>query len=233
MKIGICEDDKNDADYIIELLNDIDGVTSVDYYADGEALIEAYENGNRYDLVFMDINLPGATGVETAKVIHNRYVSERPLILFLTVTDSYVYEAYNVGWDYLCKPIAVSRMQSVIDNVNFELSHRKLSLLTLQGAVLFETKDILYFESNRGIVEIATTDGVYASRQTLDAIQSLLGERPFYKTHRSYIVNLGHVARFRQNEVILSSGDEIPLSRNQKKAFLESFENFQRGARYG
>ena len=180
----------------------------------------------------MDISLPGVSGVKTAREIHNLYFSERPLIIFLTVTNSHVYEVYNIGWDYIYKPIAPDRVQSVIDSVNTELSHRKLSLPTLQGTVLFETRNILYLESNRGYVEIMTTNGSYASRQTLDAIRNLLGARPFSKTHRSYIVNMGHVTNIRNDAVTLSSGHEISISRNQKSIFDAAFERFQRGVKY-
>ena len=111
MRIGLCEDDDNDAERLLGYINGFEGVSALDRYVTSEQLLDAYGNGLRYDLLFMDIQLLGMNGFDAAKKIHSDYYGERPLIVFITVTDKYVYEAYNVGWDYACKPVDIDRIK--------------------------------------------------------------------------------------------------------------------------
>jgi len=233
MNVGICEDNRQDAELLIKLLRELEGVLSVDLYISAEQLLDAYSCGKRYDMIFMDIRLPGVNGFDAAKKIHADYYGERPLIVFLTITDKYVFDAYNVGWDYVCKPIDKERIQRLYARTMAELSHRKISLQTTEGLVYLETKDIYYIESYYGLVNIFTKQMKYQSRLTFEEIQELLHNRPFCKVHRSYIVNLRHVTRHTQTDVYIANGTKIPMSRNQRKPFIESLENFHRGNYYG
>lgn len=233
MNIGICEDNRQDVELLIKLLQELEGVLVVDLYSSSEQLLDAYAQGKRHDMIFMDIRLPGINGFEAAKTIHSEYYGERPLIVFLTISDKYVFDAYNIGWDYVCKPIDRGRIRLLYNRTQAELSYRIISLQTTEGPLFFETKDILYIESYYGLVNIITKQGKYQSRLTFEEVQEKLENRPFCKVHRSYIVNLRHVTRHAQIEVFISDGSKVPMSRNQRKPFIESLENFHRGNYYG
>ena len=233
LKIAICEDNECDAEELIRLVQELENVSMADRFLSAEHLLLAYSEGKRYDLIFMDIQLPGKNGFDAAKFIHTEYQGERPLVVFLTITDKYVFEAYNVGWDYVCKPINSDRIRSLYERACAELSYRKITLQTNQGFVCFETKDIFYIEAYYGVVSIVSTHGTYQARSTLDDIYRLLANRPFCKSHRCYLVNLRHVISYTQKDIWIADGKSIPLSRNQRKAFVESLENFHRGSYYG
>ena len=184
MKIAICEDDNCDAELLIRLIRELEGISVTDRFISAEQILAAYSHGKRYDLVFMDIQMPGINGFKAAKIIHNEYHEERPLIAFLTITDKYVFDAYNVGWDYVCKPIERERIRQLYTRAQAELSYRKILLHTTEGSVYFESKSIIYIESFYGMVNIITKQSTHKTRMTLETIQKLLGNRPFLKIHR-------------------------------------------------
>ena len=233
MRIGICEDNHQDAELLIQILNELEGVLVTELYHSAEKMLNDYATGKRYDLIFMDIRLPGMSGFDAAKVIHREYYGERPLIVFLTITDIYVFDAYSIGWDYVCKPINRDRIKLLYTRTQTELSHRKISLQTTKGLLCCETKDILYIEAYYGTVNVVTKQGTYTIRLTLEEVHEQLSSRPFCKVHRCYVVNLRNVVRYTQTEVIIINGDKVPISRNQRKPFLRSLEDFHRGNYYG
>lgn len=233
MRIAICEDNEHDVKLLTRLIEGLSAVPIPDRFISAESLLEAYASGKRYDLIFMDIQMPNMNGFEAAQIIHHEYHDDRPLIVFLTITDKYVFDAYNVGWDYICKPIDEKRIKKLYARARAELSHRTISLQTMDGFAVFKTRDILYIESYYGAVNIVTKQGTYQTRMTLEALRKELGNRPFCTVHRCYAVNLRHVTQHTQREVHMSNGQTVPLSRNYRKSFVESLENFHRGKCYG
>jgi len=232
IKIGICEDNKKDASFLFRLIQKYSRA-AVDWYSSAEKLLRAYANDKRYDLIFMDIQMPGVNGFDAAKAIHHDYYDERPLIVFLTITDNYVFEAYNIGWDYVCKPIDETRVRQIYIKAQAEISHRRIPMQTKEGLLYLESRDIVYIEAFYGLVKVVTRQGIHQNHTTLDKFQELLGNRPFCRIHRCYIVNLRHVTGFTQTDINLSSGMTVPLSRRQKKPFVECLENYHRGMYYG
>ncbi|MCL2167299.1 MAG: LytTR family DNA-binding domain-containing protein [Clostridiales bacterium] len=228
MKIAICEDNDLDAAQLADTLRKLEGFSGADRYTCAEQLLEAYASGARFDLIIMDIRLPGRNGFEAAKQIHGEYVDERPLVAFLTITDQYVYEGYSIGCAYLRKPITIEDISPLFDMVQAETAHRYVFIETPDGTMRFRTKDIYYIEASYGVVKIVTAEAVHDIRTTLDKIHGLLGGRPFCMVHRSYIVNLRHVARYDQKQVYLPDGNGIPLSRKKREPFRESLELYCR-----
>ena len=115
MKIAICEDNENDANVLMLRLNEAYRSELCDLYSSAFLLLEAYAEGKRYDLIFMDIEMPGISGYDAAKLIYDTYPAEFPLIVFLTVTSSYVYSAYYLGWAYKIKPITPEDLSELLN----------------------------------------------------------------------------------------------------------------------
>ena len=233
MKIGICEDNADDAELLLKLIQELPDEQTTDLYHTSEQLLEAYSKGTRYDLVFMDIQMPGTNGFEAAHKIYNEHYGERPLITFLTVSNKYVFNAYNVGWDYIYKPITKDRLRQLFSRAQTELSHRKVTFRTTDGVILIETKDILYIDSFKGHLNIVTKQVTYNSRLTFEEVLDILDNSSFCKIHRCCIINLRHVSNYTNTEVIISNEYKIPISRNRRKPFLANLENYLSGNYYG
>ena len=235
MRIGICEDNSHDAELLTSLISAFNDTLKADLYASSEQLLDVYAKGERYDLIFMDIRLPGMNGFDAARKIHREYHDDRPLIVFLTISDQYVFDAYNVGWDYVCKPINCDRIKKIFESADAELSQRKTSFHSTEGLFYLQTRDIFYYEAYYGVVTVSTNKGVFCSksRLTLDEVKCQLGNRPFCVIHRSYIINLRNVTQHTQTKVHMTNGKVLAISKNRRKSFIESMENFNRGGFYG
>lgn len=165
------------------------------------------------DLVFLDIQMRGFTGLELADMIHN--TSPKTQIIFATAYDEYALKAFELeATDYIVKPIEDDRLALAIKHVKNKLSLYQDTQQTsdkdmvtttpdfsshkipvdYQGRILLiNIKDIMYISSETGSVEIHTKKAIYSTNKTLTDLQDKLAKNSFYRIHRSYIVNLHEV----------------------------------------
>ncbi len=189
-----------------------------------EALI--YLEENSVDLIFLDVEMPGISGLELLdKIGLNQQV------ILTTSKIEYAFEAfsYNVT-DYLKKPISFPRFEEAVrkalevqksknisktDSVSNEIYVRVDGKLV---RLLYE--DILYFENAGDYVCIVTTSGNYIIHGTITNIDSKLPKSIFMKVHRSYIVNLTKIKDIEESTLVIDK-KVIPISRAHKNLLFD------------
>ena len=92
---------------------------------------------------------------------------------------------------------------------------------------LLRVKDIYYIEAQDKRVRVVLKDTAFSDRRGIDEIERALAGEDFFRVHRSYLINFRYVARLDKNEILLVSGEQIPLSRLRKKAFKECFSDLR------
>jgi len=234
----IIVDDERDA---VELLSDRIGhlypniVVATAKLNWGEALRALKEN--KYDLVFMDISLPGKNGIDLLKLVP-QLESE---IIFVTAHEEYALNAFSLAaTGYILKPIddefftaAVDKALERIENKRLATGPRPISTLSNKigipnknGVDYVNVRDIIFLESTNKCTKVVTASAVYVSSQNLGKFKEVINDDSFFQVHRSYIVNLNFVLRYESTGVvILSNKMEIPVSRNVKNEFLKIFNN--------
>ena len=93
-------------------------------------------------------------------------------------------------------------------------------------AALLRVKDIYYIEAQDKRVRVVLKDTAFSDRRGIDEIERALTGEDFFRVHRSYLINFRYVARLDKNEILLVSGEQIPLSRLRKKAFKNAFQTY-------
>ncbi len=217
--------------------------------ASGTAAVELI--GERApDLVFLDIQMPGMTGFQVVQELMDR-VEELPAIVFVTAYDEYAVRAFEVSAvDYLLKPVEEERLAQALDKVRKQaaataLSPEELSRLVRQMEegertatlphrisvrkgdryVLVDPNDVTHAYVVDGVVCLCTSklNGM-TTHKTLEELEKDLDGRIFWRVHRSYIVNINHVAEILPlptGSYRLRLDDEkkttVPLSRAQAK----------------
>lgn len=204
-------------------------------------LIEAIE----YQLVFLDINFPVSNGINIGLTIQN--MPNPPLIIYVTAHESYALNAFDVdAIDYILKPIDEKKLKRAIDRAvnvyqqkgNYNVSNsenlskeiiekEKVTRLTaeLNGKIkLVDVNEIFYAYTEDNYVFLKTFDKKLITRLTLTALESKLDKETFFRTHRSYIVNLNKVIEitpsFNGTYTLVIEDKEhskIPVSRIQTK----------------
>lgn len=220
MHIAICDDNLDELSRIVSLLEEFctERENSITYETFNSALdlLETMRL-RQFDLLLLDILMPGLTGMDAAKEIRNSY-NEIPII-FLTSSREFAVESYRVGAkDYIMKPVSKDEIFSSIGKQLAKLRQEDayLTLKTSNGITKLPYSQIVYVEViNRSIHFVLSNGDVREAYGYLsDYESSLLKEIHFYKPHRSYIVNLRHVTELDKNGFTTILGNTVPVARD-------------------
>lgn len=193
-------------------------------------------NRSEIDVVFMDIDMPNYSGLQISDFFENYNFK----LVYVTAHGNHVVEALRKkAFDYLIKPIDVDDLRQCVERIQKELDQeiqltsslskdeQQIAIHTLQGVDFIAINEILYLEASAMYTTIRSTSGQeFVVSKPLKEFE-FLQEHGFYRTHRSFIVNIRKIKRFlviEGNEVEVENGVKIPVSRTRKEAFL-SFLN--------
>ena len=223
--VAICEDER----YILEELrrkvekyiNRKSLDASIKTFMSGEELLKAKK---KFDIILLDLMLPGIDGLEVA-----RQISCRSRIIFVTSYREYAVEAFDANAvHYLVKPVTEERLFSALDravNQTEQMDNQALTLIKSGKTQVIFIRDILYCEVFNHQVRIHTVHGTYDYFGTLDMLEAKLDER-FFRCHRSFVVNMSCVAGQEKGVAILTNGERIFISRRKQTDFIQRLLNF-------
>lgn len=227
IEIAVCDDEAVIREQIQQFITQRVTDCHIEAYAAGEDLLAA---DKKFDLVFLDIQMDGLNGMDTARALRQR--DQGMLLIFITGLKDYVFESFDVAaFHYLLKPIAEEKMGEVLERALEEIKKRKpqekrqLLIQTRNRSVNLDQNKILYLESRGKKVEIhvpGETVEVYAS---IGKLEEQLGNN-FYRCHRGYLVNLAHIAEYRTDRIRLSNGEEVYLAKEKYQTFVKTYMRY-------
>ncbi|MCM1118940.1 MAG: LytTR family DNA-binding domain-containing protein [bacterium] len=217
LKIAICDDDADQRAY----LADVTGLwakrnrhlTELRQYADADAFLFDYCEEKDYDILLLDIEMPGMNGIELARAV--RRESSAVQIIFITGYYEYFSDGFDVSaLHYLIKPADEHKLCAVLDRAAENLSYRQRSVLlsTSEGDIKVSLADILYLEAQNVYVVVHTTRGNYRVRTALGKFSEQLDDT-FFKVHRSFVVSLKYIRKITRADIAMTNGDTVPVSR--------------------
>lgn len=192
-------------------------------------------NKKQPDLVFCDIDMPGLTGIQIADF----FTSGLPFqLVYVTAYSEFMLNAiHNQATDYILKPVDPKHLMSAIARAEERLKASnlaqykqnmpsKLAIPVLEGMIFINIEEIVYLRAEAAYTQIFLSNNTQftASRNIGEFEELLLSNPAFFRTHRSYIVNLQHIKKYlRQGgaSVIMSNDHEVGVSRERKDEFLE------------
>ncbi len=190
-------------------------------------------NAEKIDLIFLDINMPGISGISFARSI-NRNIK----IIFTTAYREYAIDGFDLhAVDYLLKPISFERLLDAVTNFqeNHSNSNNTENKTAFQPNFIFVKIDrkmhkidfnsILWFESLSDYLQIETIEGTKVTRETITALENKLPSIDFIRIHRSFIVSLSKIDSYSNEEVIIQK-NSLPISRTYKEDVLTTLEKF-------
>jgi two-component system, LytTR family, response regulator len=188
----------------------------------------AWIDSHEPDLVFLDVQIKGGTGLEVLQNVTYRDFEA----IFLTAYDNYAIEALNQNASYyLLKPIRNEHFQQGMNLVLGRIDARNASdfiLVPNKGMQLsIKMDDILYLESDGAYTVVVTASDRYISSRNLGYYEKALPAMRFVRSHHSYIVNLAHIQAFRKGRsgvLILKNGAEIPVAQRRMNDFRDYFK---------
>ena len=179
------------------------------------------------DLMFLDIQLPGMTGLNFLRTLENP-----PLVVVTTAYSEYAIESYEFNViDYLLKPISYERFSKTIskiadgnllNQVRQESSHLTNDHIFIKSDGKFfrvNFSEIVYIESMKDYVKIHTTHHRLITHQTMNEMERMLPARQFIRVHKSYIVALARIKSIYGNNIELDNAT-IPIGINYKEKVM-------------
>ncbi|MBS7157241.1 MAG: response regulator transcription factor [Sanguibacteroides justesenii] len=187
---------------------------------------------NPVDLIFLDIQMPGITGIEFA-----RNISKRSLVIFTTAYSEYAVDSYEVdAIDYLIKPIDPERFHKAVNKAiayhslllkeekeNIEAGNTEYFFVKSERRYFkINYKDILFIEGLKDYVIIQLDEQRVITRMNLKNIFELLPKHDFLRVNKSYIVNTKHIDSFDNNDIFIKT-HEIAIGNTYRDTFFEAF----------
>jgi len=226
MRIAVCDDDRQDACAVCELL----GGQEVKWYDNAGSMLTDVEQKNmRYDLYLLDIFIDDSmNGLELAREL--RRIDEEAVLCFVSTSSDFYRDAYDLyALQYLLKPVKADDLRRLLERVEKNSLRQGEKMLQYswrreQGVIPYG--DVLYISSMKHVLSIWCTDGsVQESAGKLDDLERQICGDAFLRCHQSFIVNMNHVRAFSGTELTLAKdGQKVPVSRRYRTEVKTRFE---------
>jgi len=244
-RVLVAEDEPLARAMVTNLVKRDGEIETVVECADAAAAEKALAH-QRIDIALLDIEMPGASGLDLA----NRAGSDGPVVVFVTAFGRYAPGAFDVeAADYVLKPFSDERFAAALERAKRRVRERRLGDLASQlasvsaelhqveqapasahltrlalrdgsGSIVLNVSEIIWIEAEDYYVMVHSTRGRHMLRATLASLDERLDPRAFLRVHRTAIVNLDHVREVTDEGrlvIVLSSGARVPVSRSRRR----------------
>ena len=206
----------------------------VEIVGEAASAVEALELSRKlpHDVVFLDVEMPGLTGVEAAPLVRER--AHPPAIVFVTAHERYAVDAFAVeAFDYLLKPVDPDRLARAVERLQERSLENaapveKIPVVAGHATELLDYDQVHYVQADGDYSRVHTYDRSYLCTASLGELEERLPSTRFARIHRSYLVNLGKVAGVRRaapDRFCLQLADaehtELDVARRQSRQLRE------------
>jgi len=237
MKVVVCDDCVEYLQTIETLLEQYkESISDVDFavekYLDSTVLYNKILVGEQADIYILDMIMSDRSGLDIGSLI--RQADGDGVIIYITSSDDYALEAYGVhAARYLLKPVSE---ETFFEAMNFARSYtgtRKEHLFpikTKEGTLSVSYSRIEYIENYSRTLNVCLDDGenirsIFIRKSFDEEIREIAGDRSFLQVHKSFLINMEHVKKLEQSEIVMESGKRIPVSKTRaadvRRAYLQ------------
>ncbi len=230
-KIAICDDEDTLIQELKENLTKYAAETGQEFcffvYHDGSELLQKYNA--EYDLIFLDIKMEQLNGLKSAEEI--RKIDRAVGLIFLTSFRQYVWKGYEYSAvNYLLKPVRYNVLKLELDRYFSRYQSKNdpyLSFSNNSGAYKVFYRNLRYAETEKRNVLLHFEDQRQIIYQNMKKVSALLCVQPqFARCHQSFIVNLSFVKGVTGLELLLTTGERIPISQPKRKEFMKRLADY-------
>lgn len=214
-QIALCDDDLNFHILFGDMLLKSFSQRNIEYtltlYDNVDSLLGSIDKGAFFDLLFLDILISEDNGIDLARLIRKRKFKTD--IIFVTSSVEFAIDGYDIEpLHYLVKPLNKDKLEVAIDRFINRKLPQKILLKTSSGTLSLQTSDIVYFESygHNMVVHLQNKTTVEISIP-LKKLEDDLAPLIFFRTHKSFLVNLQYIEKIVRYTVSLSTGETVPI----------------------
>jgi len=202
-------------------------------FTSGENLLRSISDGITYDLLLLDILMPGIDGIELAREVHKH--NEEAVTIFLTISKNHALDAYGVSaTQYILKPISAQTLFPVLDKVIPTISQEKerYFLFSTPGSVVkIPFSSITCVELNHRRLKLyldngKTLLGKYLRKSFAETIEPLLKDNRFILAHRSFVINIDKAEELKKSEFVMKNDVIVPVSRFKYVDLKDAYQSY-------
>ena len=222
LRIAVCDDEQSMCDKIRTMLSGFFRGKNMEIdilqFSGGRELLK-YDQA--IDIVFLDIQMNGIDGMETARELRRRKF--KGFLIFITVLQERVFQAFEVqAYDYLVKPVEEASFEKMMERLLASMqSAEKANLLVRKGyeSRLISFDEIVFCEiiDRKVYLHLASSE-VVDFYERIEKLETKLDDR-FFRCHRSFLINLRYLKSYKNGTAYMEGGKEIPVSRLRGKEF--------------
>lgn len=209
IKVLIVDDEKGIRTVIRKILEKSGGFEVIGDIDNGKDAIDIF-NEQRPEVVFIDVEIPGCSGIECAKRLAD--IEPKTIIIFATAHQEYMSEAFQLyAFDYLVKPFKIDRVMQTLDRIRslnkpnygdgidkiikYEKGLDKLMIKNKEGISFVDTNEIMLIQREESSTVIYTKTDSFTTSIYLTDIEDKLDKNQFFRSHKSYIINLSLITK--------------------------------------
>ena len=221
INVAICDDNAHDLTNLNSLLSQYRQKSSVPLnittFSVAAELLDASEHGADFDVIFLDVLMPGLNGIQTAREL--RHLGICAELVYTTTSPDFALDAFSVrARDYLLKPVCPSALFSCMDELRLRMKDEtKLVVRGRQGLRSLPPDYVEYGEAVRNTVlwNLRTGELIEGRDNFQKALDQLSPYPQFIQVHRSYLINMHYITRFDRKDkfIELESMKRIPVSK--------------------
>lgn len=236
MKIAICDDDIQASNIIESYLKRIQIESkdafkmSINIYDSGEAFYESCESGHDFDILFLDVEMSGMTGIDLAQIIrHKRNYDTQ--IVFISDYPEYMKSSFNVeAFDYMSKPVKYDEFLILWKRIIKRINRDSLSVIeinTSEQTEIIKINSISYAQVSkeyRGYIDLhpfGNTSEKKRVKSSLKELSEILCHHNFAQCSKDTLVNIKYIYKIKKPDIILKDNCSIKLSRHYERSFRE------------
>lgn len=232
MKIAICDDEKDIRELLGNKILCMYPEAELSFFQSGEELLAAKQD---IDICFLDIQMPGINGMETARKLREK--GQEMILIFVTALEEYVFQAFDVGaLHYLVKPIDDEKLSEVLKKAAEQIAseqrqieekyvmihhngiHQKVLIDTIAYAEVFNRKVVIHRQDGNGKEDAIEYYG------KLSELEKAVGE-DFFRPHRAYLVNLKYVEKYDASTIWLEKGTVL-MAKQKFPEFVKKYMKY-------
>ena len=230
LRVAIVEDNDRDAEYLQSHLKRYGRENNVEIestrFESAIRFLDQYQG--EFDIIFMDIDMPAMNGMNAAKVLREKDL--HVLLIFVTALARFALNGYEVdAFDFIVKPLQYNFFSSKMNRALKKLSSEKRTKVLIKSAektVSVFTDEIIYVDIFNHILTFHLAEGTVSTRGTMKDVMESLDGGTFAMCNKSCAVNLRYMQLIDKDEVVLTNGDRLQISRTRKTEFIQQIADY-------
>jgi DNA-binding LytR/AlgR family response regulator len=232
IRIAIVDDEREILELLFRIIDDTlkreQAQFEITTFLKAEELLSSHRE-KPFQIIFADLEMPDVDGLHLAAEL--RKEDQHTLLIFVTNHDELVFQCFQYEvFNFIRKDFLESELPLAVAYQKVWNHTSKLQLKSKTGLLSLAADDVVYFVSENHTIMMCEKENTKVQvMYTMEKLEKLLPQNQFVRCHAGYIVNCFYVFSINPNEILLTTGERIPLSRHRKKEMKSVFQQYLRG----